>query len=104
MGSGMLKMLLNHVASDYGTVEEVKIDKKDKTARLRVMLRGETQSVTFKVGHYALEAVENGETAIRLKNVSCDREWMGVLLGKFVENKSFPLPRKQKDLLVGFLS
>lgn len=104
MGGGMLKMMLNHVAKDYGDVEEILIDKKEKTARLRMLLRGETESITVSVGSYTLLTGENGQVIIHLKDLSCDREWMAAVLRKFVENKPFPLPDKQRDLLVGFLS
>ncbi|MDT8390144.1 MAG: hypothetical protein RRC34_06510 [Lentisphaeria bacterium] len=104
MGDGMLKMMLNHVAKEYGSVEEVMIDRKEKTARLRIVLRGETEPVTFHAGHYTVLTEPDGQVAIRLSELSCDREWMAAVLRKYVEDKPFPLPAKQKELLVGFLS
>ncbi len=69
------------------------IDSRQKTAQVEVLLKGEKEPITLIVQEYELSTEDSG-TYLTIRKATASREWLAVLLDKFVCGRRFPIPEK----------
>jgi len=85
------KALINQKFADIGSVIELRIESKQKTMVAHLALNGETAPISISVGAYQV-AQEDGVTCISFHGFSASREWIGVLLNKYLAGQKLPIP------------
>jgi hypothetical protein len=82
------RRVINQRIGRYGEMTELRIDRDGKTIEAALMLVGETEPITVRVGRYEFTAAG----AVRLSQVSVSREWMQRLAQDLVADKEWPVP------------
>ena len=94
--------VVNRKIEEYGEVLDIKLDNKDKTIKVKVLLKGESEVIEVAVDEY--EIVRNdAETLIRVASASSDRPWLDAALRNFVVDRNFRVPEKTVGYLEDFL-
>ncbi len=91
--SSGVKMAVNHMLGDIGSLSQLHLDIKAKTVTGTVELLGETSPVDFQVGKYELSKKDDG-VYITLREITCSREWLQKALAKFEPEPVVKLPEK----------
>jgi len=77
---------------------EFLIDTKNKRARARVDLLGESEPIELEILRYSLK--EKGETTyITIEEATSSREWLTAALREFVVGQELPIPAKAGAVL-----
>jgi len=93
-----LKAFVNERFSDYGEIQDLKVDTDASTLKLHALLRGERQAVTVTVERYELQR-EGDEVYVVLRSFSSSREWLTLLLTKLFTGKRYKIPGAAAALL-----
>ena len=89
--SMLIKSFVNEKFGMYGEVSDVAIDSKNNKLVAQVLLKGERERVTATIDRYDIERVGE-EHFIVLKRFSSSREWLTLLLNRFLKDKRYKLP------------
>jgi len=83
----------------YGRVESFALDSKDKTLKLSLTLKGESQPVSIEAG-YRVAKEESGNFLV-IDSPVASREWVNLLIGDYYhpEQSKIKLPRFTDVLL-----
>lgn len=93
-----LKVLVNDKFGQYGDITDCSIDTKTNKVVVQALLKGERDRVTINLDRYEIE--REGEVSyIVLKQFSSSREWVTMLLNKFLSDKRYKLPAAVTKLL-----
>lgn len=93
-----LKALINEKFGQYGDVKDCSVDTKNSKLVLHLILKGEREPVTATIERYEIER-DGMESYISLKSFSSSREWLGLLLNRFLKDKRYKLPSAVTKLL-----
>jgi hypothetical protein len=75
----------------YGTVQDLKIDSRRKTAEATFLLNGEAAPIAIRIGNYQVDS-ESGKTFLRTSAVTCTRPWLNNLLADFGQSRRIEIP------------
>ena len=93
-----LKALVNDKFGQYGDITDCSVDTKTNKVVVQALLKGERERVTINLDRYEIE--REGEVSyIVLKRFSSSREWVTMLLNKFLSDKRYKLPAAVTKLL-----
>jgi hypothetical protein len=101
--SKLFKTILNQAIKSYGTVLAFKIDSKDRSFLIELMMKGEKLPIVIDIKNYEFIQYDN-HSAVIVYEMSTNREWMQVLMDMFVTNKEFQLPAKLNGAIRTFMS
>lgn len=76
---------------NFGHINQLQIDTKDKKISVEVVLKGEVSPIQLWVESYDVLRKE-GETFIRIHKVNASREWMGIALNEYVIGQEIKVP------------
>lgn len=93
-----LKAMINDKFGQYGEVKDCTVDTKNSKLVLQILLKGERERVTATIERYAIER-EGVDSYIALKEFSSSREWLALLLNRFLKDKRYKLPGAVNKLL-----
>lgn len=93
-----LKALVNDKFGQYGDITDCTVDTKSNKVVVHALLKGERDRVTITIDRYELER-EGEASYIVLKRFSSSREWLTMLLNKFLSDKRYKLPAAVTKLL-----
>lgn len=96
--SFILERLIERTIWRYGRMVDFKIDSKQKTARIEVLLKGENEPIVITVQRYEL-AQDPSNMTVAVAEATASREWVTVLIDEFVRGKRFVVPEKYAKLL-----
>ncbi|MDB6095099.1 MAG: hypothetical protein JWM32_2661 [Verrucomicrobia bacterium] len=82
---------VNNQISRYGTVQDLKIDSRQKTVTVSCLLHGESAPITVKAENYVIET-KGDKKFVHVTRFSCSRPWLGALLTDFGQNRKVELP------------
>ena len=100
--STVFRAVLNQTFKSYGTVLAFKIDSKDRSFLIEVMMKGEKQPVRIEISKY--EFITKGDdVSVIMYSIHANREWMQVVMDTFVLNKEFDLPKKLTAPIQAFM-
>jgi len=87
----LIKSFVNDKFGQYGEVQDCSIDSKNNKLIAQVLLKGERERVTASIDRYEIEQ-EGEDSYIVLKRFSSSREWLALLLNRFLKDKRYKLP------------
>ncbi len=91
--SKLFKTIINQVIKSYGSVLAFKIDSKDRSFLIELMLKGEILPIRIEISKY--EFIQHDDsTSVIIYSLKANREWMQTVLDLFILNKEFELPKK----------
>jgi hypothetical protein len=93
-----LKALVNDKFGEYGEILDCNVDTKNNKLVLQAMLKGERERVTATIERYEIER-DAEASYIVLKQFSSSREWLTMLLNRFLQDKRYKLPSAVTKLL-----
>lgn len=94
----LIKKYVNDNFGQYGDITDCSIDTTLNKVTVQAMLKGEREKVTIQLEKYEIE--QDGELSyIVLKRLSASREWVTLLLNKFLAGKRYKLPSAVSKLL-----
>jgi|FLOH01.1.fsa_nt_gi hypothetical protein len=100
--SKLFKTIINQVIKSYGSVLAFKIDSKDRSFLIELMLKGETLPIRIEIKKY--EFIQHGDsTSVIIYSLAANREWMQTIMDLFVLNKEFELPKKFDTPIQAFM-
>lgn len=82
---------INNQISRYGTVQDLKIDSRQKTVTLSCLLHGEPTPITIRADNYVIEA-KGDKKYIHVTRFTCSRPWLQSLLTDFASGRKVELP------------
>lgn len=86
-----LKAFINDKFSQYGEITDCSIDTKSNKLVLHALLKGERERITATIERYEIER-EGEDAYIVLKKFTSSREWLALLLNRFLKDKRYKLP------------
>ncbi len=101
--SKLFKTVLNQAIKSYGTVLAFKIDSKDRSFLIELMMKGETLPIVVDIKSYEF-IQHDGFTSVVMYEMATNREWMQTLMDMFIVNKEFELPAKLNGPIRTFMS
>jgi len=100
--SKLFKTVLNQLIKSYGTVLAFKIDSKDRSFLIEMMMKGEKLPILVDIRRY--EFVKHDDyTSVIMYEMKTNREWMQTLMDMFITNKEFELPAKLNGPIQTFM-
>ena len=100
--SKLFKTVLNQMLKSYGTVLAFKIDSKDRSFLIELMMKGEKLPIIIDITSY--EFIKHEEyTSVVMYEMKTNREWMQTLMDMFIINKEFELPAKLNGPIQTFM-
>ncbi len=100
--STIFKTVINQVIKSYGTVLAFKIDSRDRSFLIELVLKGETQPIRIEIDKY--EFIKHDDySSVVIYSLTANREWMQTVMDLFVLNKEFPLPEKLNTPIQTFM-
>ena len=100
--SALFKTIINTAIKSYGSVIAFKIDSKDKSFLMELMLKGETQPVRIEITRYEFKRHDEKSFVI-IYNLKANREWMQTVMEFALLNKEFELPSKFDKPIQAFM-
>jgi len=100
--SAVFKTIINTAIKSYGSVIAFKIDSKDKSFLMELMLKGETQPVRIEITKYEFKRHDEKSFVI-IYDLKANREWMQTVMEFALLNKEFELPSKFDKPIQAFM-
>ena len=75
----------------YGEVQMLKLDSKNKTLRLAIDLKGESEKVEIEIRDYQI-AKQGEQDVLIAGSIETSREWLNTVLEKYVFGNQIPIP------------
>ncbi len=100
--SKLFKTVLNQLIKSYGTVLAFKIDSKDRSFLIELMMKGEKLPILIDITNYEFIKHED-HTSVIMYEMKTNREWMQTLMDMFIINKEFELPAKLNGPIQTFM-
>lgn len=98
VASQLIIKWVNLQLTKIGRMINLKIDSKLKTVHVELELEGETEPIHVEIPKYSI--IREGETTfIELTEIQVSREWMNVLVEKYLKEKRFEIPSALKIVL-----
>lgn len=91
LASSAAKSLLSARLERYGRVTELKINSREKTMAVEILLAGEHNEVRVEIGRYRITGLA-GSHSIVVESIQASRPWLQLALEDFVVGKPFPIP------------
>jgi hypothetical protein len=101
-GGSLIVSLVNPRIRNYGEIQELNIDKKNKAIFLKLQLKGEPAPVELRIENYDILNSDDA-TKFVVRKASSDREWLDALLRDFVVGRENPVPAEYASYLRDFL-
>jgi hypothetical protein len=95
--SAAIKSWLARELADYGEVLDFKINSRDRSAELNILLKGERDKLTVNVDEY--EVVSADKDYIVVKRARASREWVNAVLRKFVIGRRQAIPAQYSGMV-----
>lgn len=102
-GSKATLFAINKMISAYGVMEELSINRENKTICFTLLLHGDEKATSFVIDKYNFVS-NDSDFYIELINLSCDRAGLNQLIQDFLLPHRIELPRDKQALITGFLS
>lgn len=100
--SAAFEKLAGKYVSPFGTIVDVALDSSQKSIELKVLLKGEAEPVSLRVGRYEI-IEESGRHLIVAREISASREWIDTAVKQYIQGRPFELPARVAGAL-GFLA
>src|SRR3954471_4877957 len=89
---------LSKELADYGELLDFKLNSRDKTVEVHVLLKGEKEALTVHIDEYELVSSGNSDFIV-IKRAKASREWVDTVLRKFLINKKHKIPQQYSGMV-----
>jgi hypothetical protein len=96
--SKLTKTISNRFLKEYGEMLDFKLDSKNKTIEVEIMLKGEKEPLNLKISSYKI-IKENDKNYILFSEIETSREWLNIVAKNFLENKKFEISDEIEKLI-----
>lgn len=93
-----IEHLLARQLEPYGELKLLKLNSRDRSIHLEVLLKGESQPLSVEVLEYELVTTADQDFLI-IRRVVASREWVTALLHNFLVNHRHPIPHQHSKLV-----
>lgn len=100
--SKIFKAVINQVIKSYGSIIAFKIDSKDGSFLIELMLKGESLPIRIEINKYEFIKHED-YTSVIIYSLTANREWMQTIMDFALLNKEFKLPKKLDAPIQAFM-
>ena len=100
--SKIFKTVINQVIKSYGTVLAFKIDSRDRSFLIEIVLKGEKLPIRIQIDKYEF-IKHDGYSAVIIYSLTANREWMQTIMDMFLLNTEFALPEKLNTPIQTFM-
>jgi len=100
--SKIFKTVINQVIKSYGTVLAFKIDSRDRSFLIEMVLKGEKLPIRIQIDKYEF-IKHNDYSAVIIYSLTANREWMQTIMDMFLLNTEFALPEKLDAPIQAFM-
>lgn len=91
LASSAVKSLVSARLERYGRLTELRINSREKSLQVELLLAGEPSEIRVEVGRYRITGLA-GSHVIVVESVRASRPWLQLALEDFVVGKPFPIP------------
>lgn len=96
--STCVKAVINYKVKEYGKMLNFKLDSKNKTIELELMLDGEKDPLTVKVDNYKLSHKDDKHYLV-VKDITTSRKWINVIAEQYLHGQKFEIPAEYAKVL-----
>ncbi|MFP4657557.1 MAG: hypothetical protein ACLFMP_02590 [Desulfonatronovibrionaceae bacterium] len=90
--------LLRRYLRDFGQVNSLQVDTRNRSVECEVLLNGESEPLRAELRQYAVEH-EGDKSFISFREVTASKEWVNALAEKFFAGRRFEIPEEYAALL-----
>ena len=96
--SAAIEHLLAKRLEPYGELKSLRLNSREKTIEIEVLLKGESEPLAVKVLQYELQITPEQDFLV-VKRAIASREWVTALLQDFVVGRPQPLPHQHSKMV-----
>jgi hypothetical protein len=96
--SAAIERWLSKELADYGELLDFKLNSRDKTIEVHVLLKGENEKLTVHIDEYELVSAGEDDYVI-IRRAKASREWVDTVLRKFLIDKRHRIPRQYSSMV-----
>jgi hypothetical protein len=89
---------INAWIKEYGTLQSLEVDSRQKRIELEILLHGEPRPIHVTVDRYEL-VMEEDRCFILSEGIVSSREWIDALARNFLAGRRFEIPRRYAKML-----
>lgn len=93
-----IEHLLARQLEPYGELKDLKLNSRERTIHLEVLLKGETLPLGVDVLEYELQTAADQDFIV-VKRVVASREWVTELLRNFLVGRRQPIPHQHSKMV-----
>jgi hypothetical protein len=93
-----IKKAINFKLKEIGEMLELKLDSKQKTLDLEVLLDGEKEALGIHIGTYTIDEIE-GKYFLSVKDITTSRAWINTLIEQYFQQNRFEIPEEYAKML-----
>jgi hypothetical protein len=95
--SAAIKSWLARELADYGEVLDFKINSRDRSAELHLLLKGDRDRLAVHIDEY--EVISADKDYILVKRARASREWVNAVLRNFVIGQRHAIPQQYSGMV-----
>jgi hypothetical protein len=93
-----IRAWLSREVADYGEVLDFKMNSRERSAELHILLKGESLPLTVWIDEYEVTQ-SAGEDYIRVLRARASREWLNAVLKNFVIGQRHAIPKQYSGMV-----
>ena len=96
------RIAMNTQIKDYGKVQKLDLNSKQKSIDLEVMLDGELESLSVHIDNYELTETD-GIHQLKESGITTSRTWINTVASSYLEGKAFDITEEYAKMLKAVL-
>ena len=100
--SHSVRIAINTQMKDYGKVQKLDLNSKQKSIDLKVMLDGEVESLSVYIENYELTKMD-GIHQLKVSGITTSRAWINTVASSYLEGKAFDITEEYAKMLKSVL-
>ena len=91
-------LALNAKIKRYGKMLKLELDSKEKSIRMEILLKGESEPLHVHVRHYEI-LEEEGRHYLLAEEIHTSREWINTVAREYLSGQRFEIPEQYAKML-----
>jgi len=96
------RITINTQMKDYGKVQKLDLNSKQKSIDLEVMLDGEVEVLSVHIDNYELTETD-GFHQLKVSGITTSRAWINTVASSYLEGKAFDITEEYAKMLKSVL-
>jgi hypothetical protein len=96
--SAAIERWLGKELADYGELLDFKLNSRNKTVEVHILLRGDKENLTVHIDEYELSS-SGGEDYVTVRRARASRPWVDAVLRNFILNKKHRIPQQYSSMV-----